>query len=98
MSAKTPQETPPELLAVTRAYDLVREISTWVAKYPWSHRFVLGDRTLATAYDVLDQLVDAKSTRDKLALLNRACVLLSPVTLIHGQEVTLAYGAGRLTA
>lgn len=31
--------------AVTKAYDVLLWLINHVGKFPWSHRFVLGDRT-----------------------------------------------------
>jgi len=61
---------------VTRCDDLVREMTATVLRYPRSLRFVLGDRTLTTTYDVLDLLVAARYSRDKLATLDRANLML----------------------
>jgi hypothetical protein len=41
------------LIVITKAYDLARELTARVGKYPRSHRFLLGDRTLDAAYDLL---------------------------------------------
>jgi len=65
-----------ELLAITKAYDLARELTQRVRKFPRDLRFVLGDRLLTTSYDTLDLLIEARYTRDRLLLLRRANVLL----------------------
>jgi len=72
---------PDQLVAISKGYDLVRELMAAVANYPRSHRFVLGDRTLGTVYDVLDLLVEARFAREKRALLDRANVLLERLRL-----------------
>lgn len=72
---KTRQSTdegPSELIAVTKAYDLVREMTQRVAKFPRDFRFLLGDRILANVYDLLDLLIEAKYVREKAGLLDRA--------------------------
>src|SRR3990172_2156414 len=66
----TPQQA--ELTAITKAYDLVREITHRVAKFPRDFRFLLGDRILRNVYEVLDLLIEAKFSRDKVAILDRA--------------------------
>jgi hypothetical protein len=80
-----------ELVAITKAYDLARKITHRVLKYPLSHRFVLGDRTLAAVYDVLDLLIAAKYTREKIGLLDRANVTLErirfQVRLAHDERI-----------
>ena len=64
------------LVAIQKAYDLAREITERTRKLPRDLRFVLGDRMLSTAYDVLDLLLEARYTRRRQELLNRANVLL----------------------
>jgi len=80
-----------ELIAITKAYDLAREVTHRVLKYPRSHRFVLGDRTLAAAYDVLDLLVAAKYSREKVGYLDRANLSLErmrfQVRLAHDERI-----------
>jgi len=72
------EKTPDELLVIVKAYDLAREIMHRVAKYPKSHRFVLGDRTLNAVYDLLDLLIEAKYTSTgKAVLLERANIVLA---------------------
>jgi hypothetical protein len=63
---------PEELTAITKAYDLVREITQRVAKFPRDHKFILGDRMLSNGYDVLDLLIEAKYTQAKRGMLERA--------------------------
>jgi hypothetical protein len=68
-----------ELVAITKAYDLVRELTPRVGKFPRPFRFLLGDRILNNVYDLLDLLVEAKYTRDKWGLLDRANIKLEQV-------------------
>jgi hypothetical protein len=42
------------------------------AKFPRSHRFVLGERIDRRLYELLETLVQAKYTRDRQALLRQA--------------------------
>jgi hypothetical protein len=87
-----------DLLAVTKAYDLALELTRCVVQYPRSHRFVLGDRTLATVYDVLDLLLEARYCREKAPLLDRANLLLErlrfQMRLAHDEKLvtTTRYG------
>jgi hypothetical protein len=80
-----------ELVAITKTYDLVREMTQRVGKFPREHRFILGDRILSNVYDVLDLLVEAKYTRDKWGLLDRANMKLEQVRfqvrLAHDERV-----------
>jgi hypothetical protein len=68
-----------ELIAVAKAYDLVRELTRRVGKFPRDYKFLLGDRILANVYDAMDLLVEAKYTRNKLPLLDRANLRLEQV-------------------
>jgi len=68
-----------ELLVITKMYDLVRELTGRVRKFPRDFRFVLGDRILHGAYDVLDLLIEAKYNRQRGGLLTRANVRLEQV-------------------
>jgi hypothetical protein len=80
-----------ELTVITRAYDLVREMTARVAKFPRDHRFVLGDRLLTNAYEVLDLLIEAKYTKEKTILLKRVNLRLEQmrfqVRLSHDQRL-----------
>ena len=65
-----------ELLVITKMYDLVRELTMRVRKFPRDFRFVLGDRILRGAYDILDLLIEAKYDRQRRGLLTQANVRL----------------------
>lgn len=67
------QPQPPmaqELTVITKAYDLMREMTHRVAKLPRDYRFVLGDRILENVYELFDMLIEVKCGRDKLPLLD----------------------------
>ncbi|MGM0488953.1 MAG: diversity-generating retroelement protein Avd [Planctomycetota bacterium] len=92
---KNPTRKPPErteeLVAITKAYDLVREMTRRVGKFPRDFRFLLGDRILRNAYDVLDLLVEAKYAKGKLDLLSRANLRLEQtrfqMRLAHDEQL-----------
>src|SRR3972149_1413182 len=65
-----------ELPVIAKAFDLARELTRRSRKLPRDLRCVLGDRMLTTSYDVLDLLIEAKYSRAKQALLERANLLL----------------------
>jgi hypothetical protein len=69
-------ETQDELAVITRAFDLAREMTQRTRKLPRDLKFVLGDRMLATTYDILDTLLEAKFSRVKKSILQRANLLL----------------------
>jgi hypothetical protein len=80
-----------ELVAITKAYDLVRELTQRVGKFPRDHKFLLGDRILTNAYDVLDMLIEAEYSRNKVPLLDRANIRLEQmrfqVRLAHDEKL-----------
>lgn len=53
-------------LVITKAYDLVKELMERVNRWPRSHKFVLGDRILNNAFGLLDLLLEAKYSCDRL--------------------------------
>ena len=66
----------PEMLLITKVYDLVVWSCRHVAKFPRTHRFTLGDRLEVRLYEVLEMLIRAKYTRDRRALLRSVNVEL----------------------
>jgi hypothetical protein len=80
-----------ELVAITKAYDLVRELTQRVGKFPRDYRFLLGDRILTNGYEVLDLLIEAKYTRNKVPLLDRVNIRLEQirfqVRLAHDEKL-----------
>jgi len=67
------------MIAVTKAYDLVREMTRRVGKFPRDFKFLLGDRILGNVYGVLDLLIEAKYTKNKSSILDRANLRLEQV-------------------
>ena len=59
----------PEMAVVTKVYDLVIWSCQHIAKFPRSQRFTLGDRLEMRLYDVLEKLLRAKYSRDRLPML-----------------------------
>ncbi len=94
MSVPTQERPTDELIVLTKAYDLVRELMTRVDRYPRGHKFLLGDRTLASACDLFDLLLEAKYSRDKVALLDRANLILERLRF----QLRLACDARLITA
>ena len=62
-------KAPAEMVVITKVYDLVIWSCHHIAKFPRSHRFTLGDRLEIRLYDVLEKLLRAKYSRDRLPLL-----------------------------
>ena len=65
-----------ELVVITKAFELAREMTQRTRKIPRDLKFVLGDRILNTTYDILDLLIEAKYSRQKKELLERANLFL----------------------
>jgi hypothetical protein len=59
-----------------KAYDLVLWSCQHVARFPRSHRFVLGERIERNLYDLLESLIQARYTRERRPLLARANLTL----------------------
>ena len=62
-------QAPPEMAVITKFYDLVLWSCQHIAKFPRSHRFTLGDRLEIRLYEVLEKLLRAKYSRDRLPVL-----------------------------
>jgi len=65
-----------ELPVIAKCFDLAKEMTERTRKFPRDLRFVLGDRILATTYDVFDALLEAKYSSIKRPMLDRANLLL----------------------
>ena len=64
-----------EELPIIRAfYDFVLWLTPKIAKFPRNHRFVLGERMERQLYNILENLIRAKYTRDRKPILDRVNV------------------------
>ncbi len=64
-----------EPAVIQRAYDLTAWAVPAIAKFPRSHRFVLGERMENALYDVLEMLIEARYDKGRRTeLLGRANV------------------------
>ena len=62
----------PEMVVITKVYDLVLWSCNHIARFPRSHRFTLGDRLEVRLLNVLEMLLRAKYTRNRLPILRDA--------------------------
>lgn len=63
---------PPSVPTVIyKVYDLLMWLMERIAKFPRSHRFVLGDRMERLVLDVLELLIEAAYSRDKQDVLKQ---------------------------
>jgi hypothetical protein len=65
---------PADLDIITKTYDLIQWTLNHTAKFSRAHRFSLGTRIEGRLYDLLDDLIEAKFTRDKAEILRRAAL------------------------
>jgi hypothetical protein len=65
-----------ELTVITKTYDLILWSCNHTGKFPRNHRFVLGERIERNLYDLLETLIQAKYTRQRQPLLEKANLML----------------------
>src|ERR1700757_4266785 len=65
-----------ELIVIPKTYDLVLWSCRHTARFPRSHRFVLGERIERNLYDLLETLIQARYTKQRQPLLARANLTL----------------------
>jgi len=63
--------TPPELPVIQKTYDLVKWYVPILNHLPRSHRFTLGERIINGLYDLLEGLILARYSHDKLNILEK---------------------------
>ncbi len=61
-----------ELLVIVKTYELVLWSCRHIAGFPRSHRFTLGERMELRLYDLLELLLKAKYSGQKVGLLRQA--------------------------
>lgn len=71
-----------ELAVILETHELLVWTSRHVAKFPRSHRHVLGARLEIRLWDLLDLLVEAKVTHEKTELLRRAAVATEQIRFL----------------
>lgn len=78
-----PRQTsnPDELPIIAKAYELLTWVTKHVDKFPRSHRFTLGSRLQNGLHDLMDALVEARFTRDRIELLNRCSIMIEQLRL-----------------
>ena len=55
-----------ELVVITKVYDLILWSCNHTGRFPRTHRFVLGERIERNLYGLLETLIRAKYTRQRL--------------------------------
>jgi len=67
---------------VMKTYDFIQWIVPKLEKFPRSQRFLLGDRIQTTLLDVLEGLIEASYTKDKVSILNEANLKLEKLRFL----------------
>ena len=67
---------PQSLPIVVKMYDLLLYLIPQVSKFPRSQRYSLGERLKNVSFDILELLLDALYSRDKMPLLHRINIKL----------------------
>src|SRR3954449_4163931 len=61
---------------ITKTYDLILWSCHHTSRFPRNHRFVLGERIERHLYELLELLIQAKYTRQRQGLLEKANLVL----------------------
>ena len=61
-----------EITALTKVYDLLLWIIPVLEKFPRTQKFMLGDRIEALMLDIMDLIISAVYSRDKISYLRSA--------------------------
>lgn len=65
-----------ELSIIQKTYDFIKWYVPILNRLPRDHKFLLGDRVITQLYNLLEDLIKAKYTRDKLPLLEQLNIKL----------------------
>lgn len=58
-----------ELPIIQRTYDLIRWYVPILNRLPRDHKFILGDRIISGLYDLLENLITARYSKNRLVIL-----------------------------
>lgn len=83
------REQPIELAIIQKANDLILWFVPVLTKLPREYKFALGERMMTSLFDLLDELVIARYSRDKLDLLNAINIRLE--RLRHQTKMLLEF-------
>ena len=81
---------PDDLLVIEKTRDLIRDLVPRLHKFPKTFRHTLGERAEQLVLDVLTDLIEARYSRERLAILRRANVRLE--TLRHLLRLANEFG------
>ena len=60
-----------ELIVIVKMYDLIKWSCETISRFPRNYRFVLGERIETNLLDILELLIAAKFSKDRIALLTK---------------------------
>ena len=60
-----------ELIVIVKMYDLIKWSCEHISRFPRNYRFVLGERIETNLLDILELLIAAKFSKDRVALLTK---------------------------
>ena len=58
-----------DISVITKIYDLIMWSIPHIAKFPRAHRFILGEIIERNLYSILEDIIEAKYTKEKLPIL-----------------------------
>ena len=64
---------------ITKVYDFLNYLIPQTAKFPRSHRYQLGERLQSAGFDVLELLLEACYSQNKIPLLTKTNVKLEKI-------------------
>jgi len=71
-----------EMLVIARTYDLILWSLPQIAKMPRLHRFTLGERIEILLFEILEGLIEAKYSREKMLRLERVNIQLEKLRFL----------------
>lgn len=60
------REQPTELAIIQKAYDLIQWYIPHLTKLPREYKFSLGERMMTSLFELLDELISARYSKEKL--------------------------------
>jgi len=77
--------------ALEKTYGFLTWLIPTLEKFPRSQRFLLGDRIESLALDMLEGLIEATYTRDRIQLLNRVNLRIEKLRFLTRLSMDLRY-------
>lgn len=68
--------------ALTKTYDLMLWLFPQIGKFPRDYRYILGDRIENTLLDICEDLIDARYSKEKAAILHSVNLSLEKLRIL----------------